>query len=221
LISRDGGVAMTGQLLLSGDPTVDLGAATKAYADAQVPAGIGMIWFSDTAPTGWGFCRGQLVSQATYPNTFENLGGVASPWGVSGGSFYLPNLQGLVAVGKNSADTLFDTVGETGGSKDAVVVAHGHTASASTDVTAAAAFGYDVVRRYPSYGTGLYSIPFDADADGNTPGGDTGGMAVGAGDSGSHDHAVSTTVTVTDAGVTGVNKNVQPFVVVNFIIRLY
>jgi hypothetical protein len=33
MINRDGSVAMTAQLLLSGAPTSDLGAATKAYAD--------------------------------------------------------------------------------------------------------------------------------------------------------------------------------------------
>jgi hypothetical protein len=42
-IKRDGSVAMTGALTLSGAPTADLHAATKAYVDAFVQGGTGSI----------------------------------------------------------------------------------------------------------------------------------------------------------------------------------
>lgn len=38
-------------------------------------------------------------------------------------------ITGRVIVGFDSGDTAFDTVGETGGSKDAIVVSHTHTAT--------------------------------------------------------------------------------------------
>lgn len=38
-------------------------------------------------------------------------------------------ITGRVVVGLDSGDTAFDTVGETGGSKDAIVVSHTHTAT--------------------------------------------------------------------------------------------
>jgi len=40
-------------------------------------------------------------------------------------------ITGRVIVGLDSGDTAFDTVGETGGSKDAIVVSHTHTATDS------------------------------------------------------------------------------------------
>lgn len=220
----DGSKALTGNLSVGNNritglasPSASTDAATKAYADAVQPPGAIVAYAGSSAPSGWALCDGSSYATATYPNTFGVCG---YTYGGAGANFNVPNLKGKVVVGLNAADGSFDTLAETGGSKDATVVTHGHTASASSDATPTAAFGYDVVRRYPSYGTALYSVPFDADADGNTPGGDTGGMAVSAGDTGIHDHAVTTTVTVNDSGSSGTNANLQPYMVLNYIIRM-
>ena len=113
---------------------------------------------------------------------------------------------GKVLVGQDTGETAFDTLEETGGSKDAVVVSHTHTTAAAGAATGAintatGDFGniqsasgvFSVATQYPSrsqgtagtgsYGTANMSIP-------------------------DHSHNVNST------GVSGTNANLQPYVVV-------
>lgn len=99
---------------------------------------------------------------------------------------------GRVMVGLDSSDALFDTAEETGGSKDAVVVSHTHTATV-TD---------------PGHAHS-YNQPVQSNA-ANPPGA-----------SGSQASATTTGTAVTNisvanstTGVSGTNANVQPFIVV-------
>jgi microcystin-dependent protein len=68
-----------------------------------IPAGSIMMWFTDTPPAGWLLCNGQ--STAGY-------GDLAAVVGAN-----VPNLQGRVPVGKDTSQTEFDALGETGGAK--------------------------------------------------------------------------------------------------------
>ena len=103
---------------------------TWVQISAQIPVGSGKIWFTDTAPTGWLLCDGSAVSRSTYAALFAVIG---TTYGSGDGSttFNLPSLKGKVPVGKDAAQTEFDTLGETGGSKT-VDSSHTHTL---TDVT--------------------------------------------------------------------------------------
>jgi len=80
------------------------------------PAGSISMYAGSTAPTGYLLCDGSAVSRTTYADLFTAIG---TTYGTGDGSttFNLPNLKGKVAVGLNSADTSFDTLGETGGDK--------------------------------------------------------------------------------------------------------
>lgn len=101
---------------------------------------------------------------------------------------------GKVIVGLDSADALFDTLEETGGSKDAVVTSHTHTAT-STDS------GH------------VHNTGFALSSD--TVSG--GGITIQVTKAGSANTATGTaniTTTVATAGVSGTNANVQPFIVV-------
>lgn len=79
------------------------------------------------APTGWLFCDGQEVLITTYQNLYNTLtsNGTTFPYGAntngSGGAgsthFRIPNFKGKVPVGKDSSQTEFDVLGETGGAK--------------------------------------------------------------------------------------------------------
>lgn len=90
-----------------------------------LPIGSIVPYGSKYAPTNWLVCDGSAVSRTTYSELFTVIG---TSFGSGDGSttFNLPNLKGKVPVGYNSSDTDFDTMGETGGSKDAVVVEHSH-----------------------------------------------------------------------------------------------
>ena len=99
---------------------------------------------------------------------------------------------GRVMVGLNASDPLFDTAEETGGSKDAVVVSHTHTATV-TD---------------PGHAHS-YNQPVQSNA-ANPPG-----------SSGSQASATTTGTAVTGisvanstTGVSGTNANVQPYITV-------
>lgn len=116
------------------------------YDPIGTPAGA-IIQYGGTAePQGWLMCDGREVSRTTYARLFASLGGVSSyPYGLGNGSttFNLPNLKGKVAVGRDSADTSFDGLGETGGAKTVTLTAaqsglpaHGHTFTGSGGTTA-------------------------------------------------------------------------------------
>ena len=108
------------------------------------------------APTGWLFCDGQEVLITTYQNLYNSLtsNGTTFPYGAntngSGGAgsthFRIPNFKGKVPVGKDSSQTEFDVLGETGGAKTVTltsgqsgVPAHSHASSLTGTTTFAAA----------------------------------------------------------------------------------
>ena len=85
-----------------------------------LPIGAIMPFGSDTIPENWLLCNGQAVSRETYSSLFNTIG---TTYGSGDGftTFNLPNLKGKVPVGKDSNDTDFDTLGETGGEKNVLL----------------------------------------------------------------------------------------------------
>lgn len=105
---------------------------------------------------------------------------------------------GKVMVGLDSADALFDTLEETGGSKDAIAVSHSHTATSTVT---------DPGHKHASTNNGAYNGGGAGNAmgiGGNTPGYDTTTSTTG----------ITVATTVASAGSSGTNANVQPFIVV-------
>lgn len=68
--------------------------------------------------------------QALYPvgTIYSNISVSTNPATLFGFGTWVA-ITGRVVVGLDSGDASFDTVGETGGSKDAIVVSHTHTAT--------------------------------------------------------------------------------------------
>lgn len=87
-----------------------------------------------TVPSGWLECDGSEVAVADYPLLYD---AIADLWGTPTDSdhFVLPNLTGKVPVGYDVNDTDFDTVGNSGGTKDAIVPYHTHTQSSHSHAT--------------------------------------------------------------------------------------
>jgi microcystin-dependent protein len=88
----------------------------RAYGTVNlaVPAGIINQYGGSVAPEGYLLCNGQSVSTGAYPALFAAIG---YTYGGSGLNFNVPNLQNRVPVGLGT-ETEFDALGETGGSKN-------------------------------------------------------------------------------------------------------
>jgi microcystin-dependent protein len=125
LISRDGSVAMTGQLRLVGNPISALDAVTKQYVDTFLPIGIIMMFGGVAAPPGgrWAVCNGTELEVALWPDLYDVIGRNWTPETVPAGRFNLPNFADRTAMGVGALTAL----GATGGRRDSPVVAHIHS----------------------------------------------------------------------------------------------
>jgi microcystin-dependent protein len=132
---------VTGNVIGNADTASRLNTARKINGvnfdgtqDIQLPASAAKVdelagsikmWGSATPPTNWLLCNGQSVSKLFYPTLFSRIG---YNYGGSGDFFNLPNLINKFPVG---AGGLY-SANSTGGSKDQIVIAHQHTATAQS-----------------------------------------------------------------------------------------
>jgi hypothetical protein len=164
-------------------PTASLGTnttqvATTAFVTAALSAAypVGSIYIN--------------ASVSTNPATLLGFG----TWTAFG--------AGKVLVGLDAADTLFDTLEETGGSKDAIAVTHTHTA---TSTVTDPGHAHDITDGEVNTRTNPYF---------NWTG--TGGASVGVTGAGTNSATTGITVatTIADGGSSGTNANVQPYITV-------
>ena len=96
---------------------------TTALASASITGTINM-WPTASAPTGFLLCNGAAVSRTTYSALYAVLG---TTFGSGDGSttFNLPDYRDRMPIG---AGTTY-SANSQGGSKDAIVVSHTHTAN--------------------------------------------------------------------------------------------
>lgn len=94
------------------------------------PVGAVCDYIGATEPTKWKFLNGQTLTNAQ--SLYPELWAIAPASMKSGSNLVLPDARGRFVVGVNSDDAIMDTVGETGGSKNAIVVAHTHNGPSHT-----------------------------------------------------------------------------------------
>ena len=193
-------VGPTAPTATTGTNTTQL--ATTAFVNASIAAspstvsGAILMWPTASAPSGYLLCDGTAVSRTTYATLFALFG---TTFGTGDGSttFNLPNYTNRMPYGT--------TIGATGGSADAIVVSHTHTATVtdpshfhSTSVGAAGTFGSSTTT-YGSVGT-------------------LGGTHSGIVD---FTNVATTGITVSNntTGVSGTNANLPPYLGINFIIK--
>jgi len=158
-----------------------------------VPTGCLIMWPSNTIPSDWKLCDGSALSRVTYATLFALLG---TTFGAGDGSttFNLPNYKNRMPYG---ADTVI--VGATGGSADAIIVSHTHTATVT-----------DAGHTHP------YNGPITSNA-----GSATGSGGVTADMSSRTTSSAVTGITVANSttGTSGTNANLPPYLGINFIIK--
>lgn len=152
-----------------------------------LPVGMVTPYMGSSAPDRWLICDGATFSAATYPALSALLGGTT-----------LPNLKGRVVVGRDAADTDWDTLGETRGAKThtltiAELAVHTHVQD--------------------THGHNNFAVD-----DG------PGGAAVGnrarlAGGAGAGFATAQVTATNQNTGSGTAHNNIQPSFVMNYIIR--
>jgi hypothetical protein len=106
-------------------------------------------------------------------------------------------------VGLNAADSAFDTLQETGGSKDATLVSHNHTFSGTTSGVGNHQHGATVYSGLPTSPDGARFQMTDSLTVRGTA--ETNG-------SGAHDHTYSGTTSTQGSSAT--NANLQPYITV-------
>jgi len=189
----------------------NIAVAVATKADTASPALTG----TPTAPTASGGNNTTQIAttafvtaalQALYPvgSIYINAGVSTNPGTLLGFGTWTAFGAGRVMVGLNGSDTSFDTLEETGGSKDAIAVSHDHSFSATTSTASL---------------TGTFQASKPGTATGIVTRTGTVNGADGAQDSGnqysidaSHSHTLSGTTG--SAGSSGTNANLQPYITV-------
>lgn len=193
---------------------------TKSQADgkfltlnnlpASSPVGSMMLWPTNTAPTGWLICDGREVSRGENADLF-NVIGITYGFGNGSTTFNLPDLRSRVPVGRDERDSSFDALAQTGGAKTHTLTTsempshthagpnHSHSFSGSGSASSYTYAGSSIrMRQDNNFYHGFSDRSFTVRISGNTS---------------------SASGTTGSAGSNGAHNNMQPYVVLNYIIK--
>lgn len=144
-----------------------------------------------------------LLVQSLYPvgSIYLNATNATNPATLLGFGTWVEFGAGRVLVGQDTGDSLFDALEETGGSKDATLVSHSHTASVSDP-------GHSHRMRYTDISS--QSRDFAANINDSAQGYDL----TGYDGLNTSSNTTGISVSISSSGSSATNANVQPFIVV-------
>jgi microcystin-dependent protein len=182
----------------------------ESLRNAMVPLGSLVATARATAPTSWLLCQGQAISRTTYAALFATTG---TTFGAGDGvtTFNIPDLRGRIPVGVDGGVLRINGgygtpvgLGEAGGHQ--LPQNHQHAVNGGTSIESAAHahfIPFEYTNRHE--GTGF-----------NYNGVSVGGTVSGT-ESASHTHAINV---VTEFAGGGNQQNLQPYQVLNWMIRV-
>lgn len=195
------------------DSTMSAWRATGTVS-AVTPPGIVSQYMGSTAPSGYLLCNGQSVTTAAYSALFAVIG---YTYGGSGANFNLPNMQGRIPVGAGSitdpnSNSQTFTLAGTGGELShklttAELASHTHIQNAHTHI------------QDPHTHTLTNTKLYVNNSALNEPVGGAGSTAYQWTSGATTATNQNTTATNQNTGGDGYHNNLQPYIVVNYIIK--
>lgn len=156
----------------------------------------------------------QNIRDLIYPigSVYINASDNTNPATLLGFGTWVTVGDGRVLTNQNTSDASFSTLGGTGGSKDAVVVSHNHTASSSSSFSGNPLGSHSHTASITNVDNnnpgGTYGVPALAIAPGSS------GFGTNSVSAGTPSGTVSTSTSIGTTGVSGTNANLVPYVVV-------
>jgi microcystin-dependent protein len=200
------------------------------WLTALVPAGTVSQTARATAPPGYLLCDGSAVSRTTYARLFDAIG-TAYGAGNNSTTFNIPNLQGRVPVGRDSSQSEFDVLGEVGGAKTHTLTtaqmpshthtqnAHNHTQDSHNHTQNAHGHNIHLGATQLGYTNSTAATGTNLGA---MVGGNNGFVATNVTATNNATTATNQATTATNQNTGGgeAHNNLQPYVVLNYMIKI-
>ena len=172
-------------------PDASITLAKIVAGQGLVPSGSMLVYGDASAPTGWLLCHGQSISRSTYAALFTAL---STTYGsVDGNTFNIPDLRGRVIAGQ-------DDMGGSSANRLTTPI-NGDTLGAAGGVESHALS----IAELAAHTHTITPMKQDAPRDG--------------GGSGNVYDAASGTITSSSTGSGSAHTNVQPTIILNYIIK--